>query len=185
MTFNNPLFYLIFLPLCIAGFAIFGRFGRRSAIGFLAFMSIVFYAAWSLPYVILLSASILWNFFISHRIFDSKGRRTQTDALAGHRYCRQPGRARLLQIFVPVFGPGRFAHPRAMAFQLGHPSVGHLVLHLHPDRLPRRPQAGRRQTRKLHHLHLLRHLLPTPRRGPHPASQRPHAPGPCRNAATA
>ena len=62
MTFNNPLFYLIFLPLCIAGFAIFGRFGRRSAIGFLAFMSIVFYAAWSIPYVLLLAGSILWNF---------------------------------------------------------------------------------------------------------------------------
>jgi alginate O-acetyltransferase complex protein AlgI len=69
MTFNDPLFFLVFLPLCVAGFALFGRFGRRSAIGFLAFMSMFFYAAWSVPYLLLLAGSILWNFFISRRIF--------------------------------------------------------------------------------------------------------------------
>jgi alginate O-acetyltransferase complex protein AlgI len=71
MTFNNPLFFLIFLPLCVLGFDLSGRYGRRAAIGFLSFMSIVFYAVWSVPYVLLLAGSICWNFFVSRRIYAS------------------------------------------------------------------------------------------------------------------
>jgi alginate O-acetyltransferase complex protein AlgI len=65
MTFSNPAFYLFFLPLSLIGFQIVGRFGRRWAIGFLALVSFGFYAAWSTHYLLLLIASILFNYLVS------------------------------------------------------------------------------------------------------------------------
>ena len=65
MTFSNPLFFLIFLPIALLGFQLLGRFGRRSAIGFLAFMSLVFYAEWRKAYLLLLLGSILANYLFS------------------------------------------------------------------------------------------------------------------------
>lgn len=61
MTFSTPYFYLIFLPVTLIGYEIFGRFGRRSAIFFLAFMSCVFYAKWNTHYLVLLLGSIAMN----------------------------------------------------------------------------------------------------------------------------
>jgi len=74
MTFSSPAFFLLFLPLCVLGFQIFGRFGRRGAISFLTFMSFVFYAEWSTTYLFLLIASILFNFCISRLIARYAGR---------------------------------------------------------------------------------------------------------------
>ena len=72
MTFSNPLFYLIFLPLALLGFEVLGRFGRRSAIGFLSFMSLAFYAHWNTRYLALLVGSILVNFLFSLAIERSR-----------------------------------------------------------------------------------------------------------------
>jgi alginate O-acetyltransferase complex protein AlgI len=65
MTFSSPAFFLFFLPACLLGFQILGRFGRRAAIGFLAMMSIVFYAEWSTKYLVLLLGSIMANYLFS------------------------------------------------------------------------------------------------------------------------
>jgi alginate O-acetyltransferase complex protein AlgI len=65
LIFSNPKFFLIFLPLTLLGFQLLGRFGRRSAIGFLALMSLVFYAQWSTKYLLLLLGSILVNYLLS------------------------------------------------------------------------------------------------------------------------
>lgn len=51
MTFSDPYFYLIFLPITLLGYEIFGAFGRRSAIFFLALMSCLFYAKWNKYYL--------------------------------------------------------------------------------------------------------------------------------------
>ena len=72
MTFSSPGFFLCFLPLALLGFQIFGRFGRRGAIGFLALMSFVFYAHWSTLYLWLLVGSILFNFAMTRMISRSK-----------------------------------------------------------------------------------------------------------------
>lgn len=68
MLFNSPLFLYVFLPVALAGFAILGRFGRRSAIGWLALVSIVFYAKWKPAFVAVLLGSMLANFAISRLI---------------------------------------------------------------------------------------------------------------------
>ncbi len=65
MIFSNPTFFFVFLPVTLIGFQLLGRFGRRSAIGFLALMSLVFYAKWSVPYLLLLLGSILVNYLAS------------------------------------------------------------------------------------------------------------------------
>jgi len=79
MTFTAPAFLFVFLPLCVLGFAIFGRFGRRSAIGFLGFMSLVFYAEWSTKFLLLLVGSILFNYTMSRLIARAEGNdRAQT-----------------------------------------------------------------------------------------------------------
>lgn len=65
MTFNNPYFFLFFLPLAILGFELFGRLGRRPAIGFLAVMSLIFYAQWRIQDVAVLVTSVLMNFAFS------------------------------------------------------------------------------------------------------------------------
>lgn len=65
MTFSNPLFYLFFLPFALIGFELLGMFGRRPAIGFLAFASLIFYERWSRLYLVLLLGSILANYLFS------------------------------------------------------------------------------------------------------------------------
>ena len=65
MTFSTPYFYLVFLPITLLGYEIFGAFGRRSAIFFLAFMSCVFYAKWNKYYLFLLLGSIAMNYLFA------------------------------------------------------------------------------------------------------------------------
>ena len=62
MLFNSFRFLFVFLPLTMLGFHVFGRFGRRPVILWLALMSVVFYAAWNPIFVSFLLASILVNY---------------------------------------------------------------------------------------------------------------------------
>jgi alginate O-acetyltransferase complex protein AlgI len=68
MLFNSPIFLCVFLPVALVGFAVLGRFGRRSAIGWLAFASILFYAKWKPAFVLVLLGSMLGNFLLSRLI---------------------------------------------------------------------------------------------------------------------
>jgi alginate O-acetyltransferase complex protein AlgI len=72
MLFNSPLFLFAFLPAALIGFAILGRFGRRSAIGWLAFVSILFYAKWKPAFVFVLLGSMLGNYAFSRLITANK-----------------------------------------------------------------------------------------------------------------
>jgi alginate O-acetyltransferase complex protein AlgI len=72
MLFNSPIFLFAFLPIALGGFAVLGRFGRRSAIGWLALVSILFYAKWKPAFVLVLLGSLLGNFLLSRLIASSK-----------------------------------------------------------------------------------------------------------------
>jgi alginate O-acetyltransferase complex protein AlgI len=78
MTFSTPIFFMIFLPLCLAGFAVAGRFGRRAMVTYLVLASLIFYAAWDAAYTLLLLASVVANFLFAARIARStRGSRAQ------------------------------------------------------------------------------------------------------------
>jgi len=72
MLFNSAGFIFKFLPLALLGFAVLGRFGRRAAIGWLAFISIVFYMVWKPAFVVVLLGSIAFNFLLSRLIAANK-----------------------------------------------------------------------------------------------------------------
>ena len=68
MLFNSYRFLFGFLPVAMLGFHLLGRYGRRAVIGWLAFCSLVFYAVWKPPFVLLLLASILVNYAVAASI---------------------------------------------------------------------------------------------------------------------
>ncbi len=65
MLFNSLRFLFLFLPVTMLGFHLLGRFGRRPVIAWLAFMSVVFYAAWNPVFVLFLLGSILVNYLVA------------------------------------------------------------------------------------------------------------------------
>ena len=68
MLFNSYRFLFGFLPLAMLGFHVLGRFGRRPVIGWLALCSLVFYAVWKPPFVVLLLGSICANYAVAATI---------------------------------------------------------------------------------------------------------------------
>ena len=72
MLFNSYIFLFTFLPLTLAGYQLAARWHRQAVVLWLAFASLVFYGYWRPPYLILLCASILFNYvmgaLISRRI---------------------------------------------------------------------------------------------------------------------
>lgn len=63
MLFNSYPFLLVFLPLTITGYCLLNaRAGKWAALNFLTIASLVFYAYWNPPYLLLIFASILLNF---------------------------------------------------------------------------------------------------------------------------
>jgi D-alanyl-lipoteichoic acid acyltransferase DltB (MBOAT superfamily) len=77
MSFTAPFFFLAFLPLSLLGFHLAGYFGRRSAVGFLSFISLYFYYRWNHTVFLLLLGSILINYLISLMIARSAMRPRQ------------------------------------------------------------------------------------------------------------
>ncbi len=74
MLFNSLLFLFVFLPITLLGYEVASRFGRRPVIGWLAFMSLAFYAEWRFEFVFLLLGSILLNYTVSSLIVRFTGR---------------------------------------------------------------------------------------------------------------
>ena len=68
MLFNSYEFIFGFLPVTFAIFFLLGRLKKELAMGWLAFMSIVFYAVWSAKYIPLLLISIIFNYSVSRII---------------------------------------------------------------------------------------------------------------------
>ncbi len=65
MLFNSLRFLFFFLPVTMLGFHFLGKYGRRPVIAWLAFMSVVFYAAWNPAFVLFLLGSILVNYLVA------------------------------------------------------------------------------------------------------------------------
>ena len=72
MLFNSGIFLFIFLPLSLLGYQALARYGRRTVMGWLAFISVVFYSWWHWQFVFVLIGSILVNFILSRIIAASK-----------------------------------------------------------------------------------------------------------------
>ncbi len=79
MLFNSLRFLFFFLPVTMLGFHLLGRYGRRPVIAWLAFMSVVFYAAWNPAFVLFLLGSIVVNYLVAATLAstpdDSRNRR--------------------------------------------------------------------------------------------------------------
>ena len=68
MLFNSASFLFYFLPAALIGYAVMARLGRRAVVGWLAFMSVVFYGVWKPRYVLVLLGSMLVNYAVSRMI---------------------------------------------------------------------------------------------------------------------
>jgi alginate O-acetyltransferase complex protein AlgI len=63
MMFHTVAFILGFLPVCMAGFFLLGRFyGTRGALHWLLACNLFFYAWWNPAHVPLLAASVAGNY---------------------------------------------------------------------------------------------------------------------------
>jgi len=78
MLFSSYEFLLLFLPVTIILFVVCGRLlGKRAAFGSLVVASLVFYVRWNPPYVLLVIASILFNYgtgSLQHGIIQRRGK---------------------------------------------------------------------------------------------------------------
>jgi alginate O-acetyltransferase complex protein AlgI len=72
VVFSSFQFIFIFLPLVLMGAAVAQRFGDLALKLWIIAASLVFYAAWYLPYVLVLLGSILVNFVFLRLALDSK-----------------------------------------------------------------------------------------------------------------
>ncbi len=72
MLFNSYIFLFGFLPTALIGYQIAAHFHRRAVVLWLAFASLAFYGYWNPVYLLLLCASVLFNYvagaLISRRI---------------------------------------------------------------------------------------------------------------------
>ncbi len=73
MLFNSYPFLLVFLPLTLAGFFLVARVSHAWAAAWLAAASLVFYGWWNPIYVLLLVASIFFNFVVGLAIVREAG----------------------------------------------------------------------------------------------------------------
>jgi alginate O-acetyltransferase complex protein AlgI len=78
LLFNSIEFLFFFLPAALAGFQILGMFaGGRSAVAWLTFLSFVFYGVWKPQLLIVIAASIAFNYcaaVLIHRNAGNLGR---------------------------------------------------------------------------------------------------------------
>jgi alginate O-acetyltransferase complex protein AlgI len=68
MLFSSGCFVFLFLPISLIGYELLSRFGGKALLAWLALISLCFYAFWSPVYLLLLAASILFNFFFSLQV---------------------------------------------------------------------------------------------------------------------
>ena len=81
MLFHSQPFILGFLPVCAGGFFLLGRFmGARWALCWLVGASLLFYAWWNPPFVLLLVASIVGNYALGQLILRHATAKRTTEA---------------------------------------------------------------------------------------------------------
>lgn len=73
MLFNSYLFLFLFLPIALGGYYALGAVRLRWAALWLCVVSFVFYGWWNPRFVVLLAASIAFNYGVSLLIVHSAG----------------------------------------------------------------------------------------------------------------
>ena len=73
MLFNSFGFLFAYLPVVLAGYFLLGRFDARWAVRWLGAASLFFYAHWSVAYLPLLLASIVFNYVAARAILGAQG----------------------------------------------------------------------------------------------------------------
>ncbi len=75
MLFQSPLFMFVFLPVVLVGFAVAARLGGRTAnMVWLSAVSLAFYAYWDVGNLLVLGASVLFNFIVGNLLQSSQGK---------------------------------------------------------------------------------------------------------------
>ena len=74
MLFNSYSFIFLFLPIVLAGYFAFGRRSNLAPVVWLALASLAFYAFSNWPFVLLLLASIAFNYGIGYFLIERKMR---------------------------------------------------------------------------------------------------------------
>lgn len=73
MLFNSHIFIFVFMPLALLAYYLLGRINHRAAGLSLVVSSLVFYAWWNPPFVLILMGSIAFNYSISLWITRNEG----------------------------------------------------------------------------------------------------------------
>ncbi len=81
MRFNSYVFLFAFLPVTLVGYQLAAHWHRRAVVVWLSLVSLLFYAYWRPPYVLLLCASILFNYTLGAMISRRIPNRVSTQAL--------------------------------------------------------------------------------------------------------
>ncbi len=70
MLFNSYIFIFLFLPIVLVGFYLIGEYlNKRLALSWLVIASLLFYAWWNPAYLVLIVASIIFNYFVGRRLY--------------------------------------------------------------------------------------------------------------------
>lgn len=84
MLFNSYSFIFVFLPIALAFFFTFGKYGyKKAALASITVSSLVFYSYWDIRYLPLLLFSISFNYLMGKRIEKNRTRGPITFAIAG------------------------------------------------------------------------------------------------------
>lgn len=70
MTFTEPFFLLVFLPLALLAFHLSGRRGRDAALGVMVVASVLFFLPWGPAHVGVLLGSVIVNFAVGAALLD-------------------------------------------------------------------------------------------------------------------
>src|ERR1700686_650641 len=85
MVFSDPMFLLGFLPASFAIFHLLRTYiSGTAAIYALVALSMLFYAYWSMPFLLLLLGQIAFNYAVGARLEDTRDGRTLTLAVIGN-----------------------------------------------------------------------------------------------------
>ena len=131
MVFASYSFLFIFLPIALAGYYVATKVGANFAVAWLTLCSLAFYACWNPKFVILLLASITFNFTVGRALL---ARKTEEDSPIRNRllFCRHGRKSSALGLLQV---PRANALIRALHFvnlseirPQSHSSFGHLVL---------------------------------------------------------
>ncbi len=81
VLFNSPVLIFIFLPVTLVGFYLLGRWRAEVALGWLVMASLFFYAWWNPSYLLLILASMTFNFHLGKRLSMSQTENQNTTYL--------------------------------------------------------------------------------------------------------